>query len=169
MFTKDIPGFSNYFVTTDGCVYSKNYKGYGLVQQLKFGVTHVGYSFVSLFNDNRKKKTISIHRLVAQAFVPNPNNYSEVNHRNANKMDNHYLNLEWCTHLQNMQHAERNGLIKHPKGEKVVTSILKKEDVIRIRDIYKTGGFTQREVGLLFGVEQRVISHIVRKSTWKHI
>jgi len=48
--------------------------------------------------------------LVAQTFVPNPENKPEINHKNGNKQDNYYKNLEWCTHLENMRHSFRNGL-----------------------------------------------------------
>lgn len=57
-----------------------------------------------------------IHRLVAIAFIPNPNNYSQINHKDGNKANNHVDNLEWCTQSQNMKHAYDIGLrVRKPK------------------------------------------------------
>jgi predicted XRE-type DNA-binding protein len=166
---KDIPRFPNYFVTADGYVWSRSYRGHGELQMLKWGVNHKGYRIVSLSNDLGEQKTITIHRLVAQAFIPNPENLPEVNHRNGNKTHNYYLNLEWITHLKNMQHAERMGLIKHASGERINTCVVTGEMVLKIREIYSRGELTQKEVGNIFGVGQMLVSNIVRRNTWKHI
>ena len=66
-----------------------------------------GYLIVTLDG-----KQLSVHRLVALHFLPNPYNYSQVNHKDGNKLNNHYSNLEWCTAKQNMQHAFGTGLRK---------------------------------------------------------
>jgi hypothetical protein len=66
-----------------------------------------GYQKVSLFG-----KSVSVHRLVAMAFIPNPNDYPEVNHIDGDKSNNDVSNLEWCNRSQNMKHAYAIG--KHP-------------------------------------------------------
>jgi hypothetical protein len=74
-----------------------------------------GYGVINLCRDGIKK-TEKLHRLVALAFIPNPENLPEVNHKDGNKMNNAVSNLEWCTGLQNKQHAKTNHLIKRHKG-----------------------------------------------------
>lgn len=62
---------------------------------------------------NGAQKTIRIHRLVAKAFIPNPNNFGLVNHKDGNKQNNYFYNLEWCTQKENVAHAKRIGLWKY--------------------------------------------------------
>lgn len=66
-----------------------------------------GYKRVSLFK-NGKGKNHWVHRLVAIAFIPNPNNYKEINHKDENPSNNNVKNLEWCTHEYNMNYGTRN-------------------------------------------------------------
>ena len=70
-----------------------------------------GYLSVWLYgnggNNGRAGKQYSVHRIVAEAFVPNPNGYAEVNHINEDKTDNTACNLEWCSHIQNSNHGTR--------------------------------------------------------------
>lgn len=73
---------------------------------LKPALDNRGYLTVSL-SIFSKKKTHKIHQLVAEYYVNNPNNYPEINHIDGNKANNCYLNLEWCTHLENMQHYHK--------------------------------------------------------------
>ena len=87
------------------------------------------YRFVCLVGSGRKDiKNHYIHRLVAQAFIENPNNFTEVNHKDGNTLNNNVDNLEWCSHKYNMTHAYQNGFIdhsfqrgaKHPRAKAVI-------------------------------------------------
>lgn len=65
-----------------------------------------GYEYLSV-SINSKSMTFKVHRLVAQAFIPNPNNYPQVNHIDENKLNNHAENLEWCTSEYNNQYGTK--------------------------------------------------------------
>ena len=94
-----IPGFPRYRVTKNGEVF--NDKGH----RLKPERTRNGYLRVSLSNDEIKHKRFSVHRLVASAYIPNPDNLREVDHINEDKTDNRVENLRWSTTLDNLMHS----------------------------------------------------------------
>lgn len=94
-----IEGFPNYKIDTNGNVF--NAKG----KKLKQEKTNTGYLRVSLSNDTVKHQRKSVHRLVAETFIPNPNNLPQINHLNKNKTDNRIDNLEWCTPIDNLNYS----------------------------------------------------------------
>lgn len=70
-----------------------------------------------MLSKDGKVKNESIHRLVAQAFIPNPDSKPQVNHIDCNTLNNNVSNLEWCTAKENTVHAWKNGMCKHsPKS-----------------------------------------------------
>lgn len=87
----------------------------GLVKTTKTGrilrpsVSRHGYERVCLFKMDRERR-YRVHRLVAMAFIPNPDNLPQVNHKDGNKRNNHVSNLEWITNEDNMHHAKEHGL-----------------------------------------------------------
>ena len=74
--------------------------------------TTSGYKFIVL-TKNKESKNFSVHRLVAESFIENTNNYTDVNHKDGNKKNNCVENLEWCTRSENLKHAINIGLIKN--------------------------------------------------------
>lgn len=96
----DIKNFENYQVTDDGRIWSKT-KNYYLNP---FDVG--GYLRVSLYKDGKCHPTF-VHKIVAEAFVNNPNNFTEINHKDENPYNNNASNLEYCTHLYNMRYGTR--------------------------------------------------------------
>ena len=100
---KDVQGYEGlYAITEDGRVWSYRSKKF-----LKPGKDSGGYLQVQLYN-NGKRTFCLIHRLVAAAYLPNPDNLLEVNHRDENKQNNAVSNLEWCDHSYNINYGTRN-------------------------------------------------------------
>lgn len=98
-----------YEVSNTGKIRSNNYLGHGIVRELKSHHDQKGYLRTRIFKDN-KRITIKLHRAVAIAFIPNPDNKPEVNHKDGNKENNNVYNLEWNTPKENTLHAYSHGL-----------------------------------------------------------
>lgn len=108
----DIKGFEDYQITDDGRVWSKNSKKYLKPSSIN------GYMVVSLYKNSRQKQRL-VHRLVAEAFIPNTDNLPEVNHKDENKNNNAVENLEWCTPVYNINYGERTNKQKDSISKKI--------------------------------------------------
>lgn len=126
----------------------------------------LGYKMV-YFHYLGKKYVKYVHRLVAIHFVENINNYNIINHIDGNSLNNIATNLEWCTLEQNNNHAVINNL--RPLGEDIYNSKFSNNDVIKIRDLYNTGKYSQMYIAKLFNVNFRNIHNIIRHKTYKSI
>ncbi len=130
---------------------------------------------------NEKQNYRYVHRLVAEAFVDNPNNKGQVNHINGIKGDNRAENLEWVTPKENIRHAIDTGLLKYKKKEKEIKnskyslgeeangSKLTPEEVIEIRVLWDFKEYKQVELAEKFGVDNVTINDIIKRKQWKHI
>jgi hypothetical protein len=127
-----------------------------------------GYYGVIL-SKNKNKKRYHIARLVLIAFLPNPENKPQVNHKDGNKSNNKLSNLEWSTRSENQKHAYRIGLKKGLVEDKCSLTKLTKTQVNDIREIYRSGLFTQKSIALEYGVDQSLISYIINKKIWRHL
>jgi hypothetical protein len=145
----------DYRISNHGEVYSLKSGRYLQPQIMKNGYLKTSYKIGS---------STLIHRLVAEAFIPNPNKFSEVNHKDGNKRNNRADNLEWVTPKGNMAHAVAQGLMSR-KGENHKMVKLTEADVIAIRGSLLTGNALAEKYSVSIGL----ISMIINNKRWKHI
>jgi hypothetical protein len=170
---KDIAGYEGYYQVSN----------YGRVKSLERWVPHVRrgkdfvreiilkqhvkrYCFVVLSKDGFTTNK-SVHRLVAIAFIPNPDNLPQVNHNNpeGDKTDNRSWMLNWTDHDGNNNHAMENDL--KPKGINHGRAKLTENDILRIREIGNSQ--TLEKTAELYNVQYACISKILARKTWKHL
>ncbi len=127
-----------------------------------------GYLMVKFSNGAKFFKNKKIHRLLAEAFIPNPNNLPQINHKNGIKHYNTIENLEWTNNSGNQKHAFKLGLNKPHIGENNFKSKLKNNDIIDIRNRHKNGE-SYSNIAKDYPVSSEQISTIVKRKNWKHI
>lgn len=145
---------------------------------LKKHIRDNGYEEVGL-SKNKKRKTFLVHRLVASAFILNPKNLPEINHKDGNKQNNLYTNLEWVTSSENQIHAIENGLQKFTEKHRIAAiktgrlnglrgkgkpkkgklSTLQIEDIIAKHN----SGISARKLGLEYKVDKGTILSAINK------
>ena len=160
---KKIKGFENYSVSNFG-----NIKNNRTGKEISKRIANNGYVRVNLYDKNSKRFTVAVHRLVAEAFVPKEDGKNFVNHKDCDKTNNYYKNLEWCTPSENSKHAFLNikGL-----DEKYRANLRKSyENNGWHIDIYKDGKFishfkSKREVAKYLGVDEKTIYNYLHNKT----
>lgn len=151
---KQIENYPDYYITLTGKVFSL--KTMKFLKQSK----GLGYNVVNLTNQNKKQKVELVHRLIASAYISNPNKKPFINHIDGNKLNNDIFNLEWCTPRENVVHAWELGLNhitdKHRESAKktiknayTIGSKLKQKKVIDTSTgkIYDYAGDAAKELG----------------------
>lgn len=161
-----IKGFEGlYEIDDQGNVYSLRSN-----QIVKPFVNTGGYLKIGLYDKNRKRKGFYIHRLVAGAFIPNPDNLPCVNHKDGNKTNNSAENLEWCTQKENIQHAWKHGLEKgigENHGCAKLTQL--QVDSIRKEYVFNSKEHGTRALARKYGVNPCTIWAIVNYKLWKEV
>ena len=109
-----------------------------------------GYYYFRIYSNHKDFKAYNLHRVIAEIFIPNPNNYPCINHKNENKLDNRIENLEWCTHSYNIRYSRSKPINQYDlQGTFIKTweglNIAKRETGINniekcLNNKYKTAG-----------------------------
>lgn len=143
---KDIEGFEGlYQVSNLGKVKSLNYRHKKIEKILKPFKNNYGYLIVILWKDG-KYKHFTVQRLVADAFIPNPENKPEVNHKNELKDDNRSENLEWCDSKYNINYGTRN--------ERLSKKLTNRKDLskrilcVETNTVYLSSMEAERQIGI---------------------
>jgi hypothetical protein len=153
--TKGVEFFKNYFIFKDGKVYSKKSNCF-----LKQHEHMNGYNIVNVNSKNQ-----SVHRLVAKAFIPNPDNKPLVNHKDGNKRNNILENLEWSTYKENTQHASDIGLINHSKNYKpIIQYNINHEEIKRWPSIKEASEKINCKLSISYPNRKKISSGYI----WRH-
>ena len=173
---KVIKDFPDYMVSNYGRVFSKEriiklcdgrirlHKGI----LLKPRKDKRGYLYVGLYN-NKKIKLKTVHRLVIEAFIPNPENRPETNHKDGIKNNNFVNNLEWNTRRENAIHSYKNRLQIPKQGENRYNALLKNSEVLEIKGLLKTNNLTKAKIGKKFKVSREIIYNISVNKNYANI
>ena len=172
---KDVPNYEGlYQVSNFGNVKSvsrniNNNGGFQVLSEkmLVQSVNNKGYCRVELSKDG-KRKPFSVHRLVAEVFVDNPENKSQVNHIDENKMNNYFDNLEWCTAKENINHGTHNKRAAETKGCKIKMYDIKMNLIAEFSSMSeasrKTGVWQQNISKCIAGKREQAGGFIWKKS-----
>ena len=155
-----IPKINSYRITESGKIWSDRHSKF-----LTDKIANTGYGMIEYYIDGIRKRR-NIHRILAELFIPNPENKPEVNHIDGNKLNNSLSNLEWVTHAENMQHANRTGLIKNRlNGSDVHFAKLNEQKVKEIRQ----SPLSARKLSKIYGIAHQNIRQIKIGKTWAHV
>ena len=161
---KDVVGYEEYFsITEDGKLWSKRSNRFVKITVLPSGYcTHA----TKIGGRNGTNKLFKIHRCVAEAYLPNPDNLPVINHKDGNKLNNDVSNLEWCTHSHNTQHAYDNGLLISKKGSKAKNATLTDEQVKEIRERYIPYVVSIRDLVKMYNSSYSIIQGVVSRTRY---
>ena len=155
-----------YYVNRLGKVFSTNTRN-GKTICMKTTVSNCGYEMV-IIGGRKNAKNALVHRLVANAFIPNPTKKPEVNHIDGNKLNNNMDSLEWVTKSENMKHAIEHNLIDFVRGEDSSSAKITNQEAIDIINLFIIGK-SNDFIANKYGLHSRYVSLIRHKKRWKHI
>lgn len=143
------------------------YKGKILRQYIKYP-SSINYNIVEV-HPNKKRITKRVHRLVAEVFCENPNNYDIVMHLDNNIRNNNADNLKWGTLKMNSQQMINENRGNKSKGSKHYLSKLTEDQVNEIRKKYVPRKYTLQKLAKEYNVSFGLIGHVVNNRNWKHV
>jgi hypothetical protein len=135
-------------------------------QEMKLSPHRDGYLKISLCLDD-VRRTPQVHRLVASAFIPNPLNLPQVNHKDGCKTNNCKDNLEWVSRSENIKHAYSTGLMD-TRGEKNSRHKFTEAQILECLKLLKDG-LSGAEAGRRVGIPMKTVSRLKRGKSWKHL
>ena len=139
---KEIKGFEGRYTISNLGIVRSLLTG----KEMKPYITKAGYARINLrYAKCRDYKSLLVHRLVAMNFIPNPNKYLEINHKDCNRANNKVTNLEWCTRNENIKHSFELGSASN-KGLKNPNAKLNLTDVEAIRALAATKRFYNKKI-----------------------
>lgn len=166
---KPIPGYTGYYVSTSGDMYSDFIPGigsrHGSKLRPKSTVTRKnGYVKTDLYIAVDTKVTRNIHKLVAITHIPNPLHLPLINHKDFVRSNNDVGNLEWCTHADNMAYNKTHG--RTTTDIKNGMAKLTWEKVEEIRCYYREQGGTYQDLSKVFGINPKRLGKLVKNKIW---
>lgn len=173
-FWKYVPNTNQrYLISNQGRLLTTKHKNSNRHAIMKPAKNPKGYLATRILKEG-KLKSVTLHRLVASAWIENPQNKTQVNHINFLRSDNRVENLEWCTPAENTQYSYDAGRIKKPictnfvKGSKIGTSKLNEQQVKEIRAKFKPYQYTRKMLAAEYGVADSTIKDVILRR-WKHV
>jgi hypothetical protein len=171
---KDVKGLEGFYQISDrGRVKSlprKIVTAHGVTRSVLGGILRPyksvkGYLTVKIGISQQSKKHYFLHKMIAEAFIPNPYNKKHVNHIDGDKLNNKISNLEWVTFKENITHAFKNRLIISARGEEAGRTKLTNKQVLKILN----SNLSSRELGKMYSVSKTTIAAIKTGISWNHI
>jgi hypothetical protein len=154
---------TKYLVDTRGAVFSEHKDEY-----LKPFLNPSGYLLVDLHH-NHKSYYRQVHRLVAEAFIPNPDKLPTVNHIDGDKTNNRIDNLEWMSIKDNVRHAWSTGLAKPRCGVDNPANVYTEEQIHKVCEMLEVGTYNHKQIAEMCGTNVTLIRDIKFRGKWKHI
>lgn len=159
----------DYIVSDEGKVFSTKNIGRGKYhQELKQRIDADGYPTITV-GTNKNRSVVRVHRLVAIAFIPNPDNLTDVDHINNDRTDNRVCNLQWLTHSDNVRKIPHETASRARRGSNNGRANLTENTVREIRGLYDSKLKNISELSREFNTPWSTINNIVKRHTWKHV
>ena len=176
---KDVEGFEDFYkVSSFGNVQSKDrsvitktgkvmfFKG----KKLFLSLNGSGYNTVCIkIRSLGISKSMTVHKLVATAFLTKKSTDTEINHIDGVKTNNSVENLEWCNHTHNIRHAFKTGLFTPKSAFIYPNSQLNKEQILEIRELFKTSDKKLTEIAKMYNVSREIISKLKNGRTYNNL
>jgi hypothetical protein len=167
MSLKPIPGHPGYYADIEGGIWSTQLSEEP--QKLSGTISQFGYVRIKLrVPGKRWGVQVFAHRLIAETYLPNPNNCRDINHKDGVKTNNSLDNLEWCSRSHNVKHANDLGLRVYVPGEGNGRAILTNDQVRSIRQRLKQGD-KQKDIAQAYGIHPGIVSRIHTGRAWSKV